>query len=141
MVIIPQDLDNSFRTPNPLSLLYDLPDWKWNDRSLSCEELWPLTTILDDLFIYRRPPACDRLTQLMAVALTERYKQAAQELLDGPFQLSALNAKINRWEEQIADAVAEDPNGHGTAGWRSGLQDLRDNLGPLRARLAASILD
>lgn len=129
--LVPWDMDNTFQVPNPIRTNFGMPDW--NETPSSCTPI-PLF-----LGIGGRPPACDPLLRRLATVTWDRYVAATREFFDGPFRLDALAARLDRWQAQIAPAVAEDPNGPGTGTWQAQLQKLRSDLPSLRARIEQQI--
>jgi hypothetical protein len=81
-----------------------------------------------------RPPACDRLTALMAQVLWTDYEARTAELLAGP--AAQLEARIDAMRAQLAAEVATDATGPGTTAWQNAVTDLRNDVPALRARVA-----
>jgi hypothetical protein len=131
--LIPWDLDNTFQVPNPIRSQFGMPDW--DVVPASCE---PIPVFLG---IQGRAPACDPLMRRLATVTWDGYAEATRELLAGPFQVDALAAKLDRWEAQIAAAVAEDGAGPGSLAWQQALAELRAELPSLRAYVADKVGD
>jgi hypothetical protein len=131
--LIPWDLDNTFDVPNFFIDTYGQPPWDAPPVSCVPVELFELAGTP----VGRRAASCDPLIDWLAHALRDRYVAAVRDILDGPFQVEAMRANLDRWKAQIADAVAEDPNGHTVAQWTSAVQNLRTNLATLRAQMEA----
>ena len=133
MWLIPWDLDNSFASPNFIESQYGMPNW--NDVSFDCTQrvqvFWGLRA---------RPAACDEvLIRRFATVIWDRYVLAVENFLDGPFQVSALEAKVDTWAAQIAPAVEEDPNGPGMEAWQAAVEQLRGDFTALRQTILDEI--
>lgn len=127
MWLLPWDMDNSLQSPNPIRDTYGMPDW---NGSASCA----LVTVF--LSIPGRPPACDDLIRRLATVMWDDYQAATAELLAGAAAPGLLEARIDALRDQLADAVAEDPNGPGTAAWQAAVTELRADLAGFRSRVA-----
>jgi spore coat protein H len=116
--LIPWDMDNTFMAAN----------WRtrapgWREKAKDCE----LTN-----GVY--PPSCDPL--LSALLLDqERYTEAANTLLDGPFSEAEMDAQIDQHVKFIEKAVAADPFGPTVEAWERDVAEVRRNLGLLREQL------
>jgi hypothetical protein len=84
----------------------------------------------------------------VALANQSAYVQALREMLDGPYQISALNQSIDTWRAQIASSVDEEPQdaGPGREGWELAIEGssgsfasngLRKEIEFLRERISA----
>jgi hypothetical protein len=93
-------------------------------------------------------PSCDPLIRGVALANQSAYVQALREMLDGPYQISALNQSIDTWRAQIASSVDEEPQdaGPGREGWELAIEGssgsfasngLRKEIEFLRERISA----
>jgi hypothetical protein len=80
-----------------------------------------------------RPPACDRFLRRLVTLAREQYTAATRELLDGPFAVARLQARVDGLHNLIAGAVAEDPNGPSMAAWEASVEKLRADLVPMRS--------
>jgi hypothetical protein len=129
--LIPWDMDNTFQNPSPIREFYGMPDW--NEDPQNC------TSIPVFFGIYGLPPSCDDLIHRMATVLWDRYVEETQVLLDGPFSVAAMEEKLNRWAEQIAETVTEDDNGPGQTLWLSAVEQLRIDIPELRQRVLEQI--
>jgi len=130
MTLVPWDMDNSMEVPSPIRTSYGMPDW---------HEAGPCAAIQVLFGIQGMPPNCDPLIGRLSRVLWDDYAAATRELLDGPATLAALEARLDAARNQLRDAVAEDPNGPGSATWENAAQQLRDELPLLRARVEAQI--
>jgi spore coat protein CotH len=124
--LIPWDLHYTFELSTAFDGVpaWDAPPGDCNARYVAFSSDTPV-----------RAPGCDPLIHGLSLVDRSRYLAAVQKLLDGPFQLDAIDEQLARWSAQIADAVATDPNGPGLAGFQGGVTKLRSNLGWLRQRL------
>jgi hypothetical protein len=59
----------------------------------------------------------------------DKFRAVLSELLVGPFDVSALQADVDRWAAQIDESVKTDPAG-------SGYEDWRGNVGYLKEMIA-----
>jgi spore coat protein H len=123
--LIPWDLHYTFELNTPFD---GVP--AWDDLDPDCGLRYPAFS--PDVPV--RAPTCDPVMRGLALLDRSRYLAAVQELLDGPFQIDALNAKLDQWSSQIAEAVATDPNGPGQEGWEGAVARLRADLSWLRQR-------
>lgn len=128
VTLIPWDLDNTFDEPNFFVTTFGQA--MWDDANASCDPV-PIFD-LGGTIVSRRAASCDPLIRWLGNTLRPRYLAASETLLDGPFSAAAVNAQLDRWEAQIASAVAEDPNGPGTAQWQSEMTEMRRAVGALR---------
>ncbi|HUH03989.1 MAG TPA: CotH kinase family protein [Kofleriaceae bacterium] len=135
VTLIPWDMDNTFDQPNFFETVFGEP--AWDDTNASCDPV-PIFDIGGTL-ISRRAASCDPLIRWLATVLRPRYLAASETLLDGPFRAAAVDAQLDKWEAQIASAVAEDTNGPGTALWMSELAEMRRAVGALRADVGALV--
>lgn len=74
-----------------------------------------------------KPPGCFPIFQALASDF-DRYAAAVQELLDGPFNVTALSRQMDEYAILIRDAVAADPTLGGVQQWEQAVSNLRDNL-------------
>lgn len=124
--LIPWDLDNAFenieRDVNPVTPIGD----EWGEITADCE---PFS--YGGFGILQRSAACDPLTAAM-VAYDDEYRAAIDDLLSGPLAKDRVETVLDEWEAQIADATEEAADAHsdavGSATWRSGLAELREQL-------------
>ncbi len=135
--LIPWDLDNTFQVPNQFVTYYDVPAWDEVPQSCDCV---PITEI-GGIQVGRRPAQCDFVIRSLGQTLRDRYLAATTALLAGPFDLDAMNAKLDKWEEQIAPAVIEDKNGPMPSRWRASVDGLRADLATLRGQLEAVVAE
>lgn len=126
--LIPWDLDNVMHVPSPIRTNYGMPDWNASPTDCALRPVF--------LGFYGRPPACDRLTALMATALWADYQARTAELLAGIAGPGVIEAQIDAMRTQLAPEVATDTHGPGMAAWTSAVTDLRADVATLRARVA-----
>jgi hypothetical protein len=81
-----------------------------------------------------RAPACDRVIRAMMQDL-DGWRQAAQELLDGPFSTDTMIAAIDRHAAFIEDAVRADPTPTTYTSFDNAVAYSKRAIPNLRARL------
>ncbi len=123
--LIPWDLDSTFTPWGSWSMVP-----RWTETPDDCTVLYPVWN--DDSTVVA--PGCDPVFQALATDLTD-YRAAVDELLAGPFDEAAINGRIDEHVAHIADAIAADPLGPGTAGWEGSVAALREMIPVLRTRL------
>ena len=124
--LIPWDMYSTF---NPLTPLDWVPAWDQPPGDCSIQYAsW-------DTNMWYRAPGCDPLIHGLSLLDRSRYLAAVQQLLDGPFQIDAINQKIDRWSAQIADAVANDAHGPSVNTWQAALTTLKSNAVVMRERI------
>jgi hypothetical protein len=79
-------------------------------------------------------PGCDRIFRALAADL-EGYREAGQELLDGPFAEARMIEAIDEYAALIRDAAQADPRGPGAGVWEGAVEALRREMWLLRGRL------
>jgi hypothetical protein len=82
----------------------------------------------------QQPAACDPLVQDL-ITWKADYEAKVDAFLAGPFASSAVNAKLDAWSSQIADAVkstANTPNAVDEPTWRAALDQLRQTIDSAR---------
>ncbi|MBN2342787.1 MAG: CotH kinase family protein [Deltaproteobacteria bacterium] len=120
-VMIPWDMDLSLSYPDDFTDVNGVPDW--NEVPPDCYTnylIWNGNS-------YTKPPGCDHFHAMVVQNHWNEYVTAGEAFLNGPFQLQQMLDDLNRWEAQIADSVAEDPNiipGE----WNWGVGELRSDL-------------
>jgi hypothetical protein len=77
---------------------------------------------------------CDPFLRLLRGQIYDRQLAIAQAFVAGPFSEASVNAKLDAWQTQIADAIAEDP-GVDSSHWRTWVQNLRADLPKLQGNL------
>lgn len=85
-------------------------------------------------------PGCDRVFRAMQRDL-KPWRAAARALLDGPFSLDAMTATINRHAEFIGAAAHADPTPPKYATFDQAVQNLRNTIPQVRARLESLIAE
>lgn len=123
--LIPWDLDNTFTVatsfdyvPGPLVIPSD------------CSERRPVFGSMTVL-----APGCDPLLQGLARGDLARYRAHQVRLLQGAFDLGALDAWIDERVAQLTPAIQQDSRGPGVVAFRTGVDVLRRNLRLLAERL------
>jgi hypothetical protein len=124
--LIPWDMYSTFSLSTPLQ---KVP--QWDQSPGDCGLRYP--SYAPDYPL--QAPGCDKFIHGLALVDRSRYIAAVQQFLDGPFQLDAMNAKIDRWTAQIADAVALDTHGPSVSAFKNAVSGLRSNLASLRKLL------
>ena len=77
-------------------------------------------------------PSCFKLIRAFARGLRSEFMEAATQLLDGPFALCRLQAKVDRWHDAIAPFMAADA--------AAGLYPARDSeAGTLGSTLGTTV--
>lgn len=128
--LIPWDLDHTFEYPSPIRTRYGMPDW---DAEPSCERV-PVF-----LGIPGRPPACDEFLYQLVTLGWDGYAAASRELLEGPFSVEALHARIDALSVLLSDAVAEDPNGPAYAVWELNVEKLKTDVVLMRSAIELKV--
>ena len=83
------------------------------------------------------PPGCDRLVQGFVQLGLDSFRQTLDTLLNGPYQVDALQADVDRWAAQIDEAVKTDPSGSGYEDWRGNVSYLKRMIAQRYAETAA----
>ncbi|MEM7373119.1 MAG: CotH kinase family protein [Bacteroidota bacterium] len=130
MHLIPWDMDNAFENiasnANPVTPIAD----EWGETSANCNS-FPYGAF----GLRQRSAACDKLIAAWAMFETE-YDQKLLDFKAGPFTESQVNSLLDRWANQIRDAIAEADQLHGdaisVAKWESELNDLKADLAVAR---------
>ena len=135
LTLIPWDMDNTFDSPN-FFLQLGQPVWDASPVDCTPVEVFDIPGLGP---ISRRGASCDPLIRWLGVTLRPGYLAATETLLDGPFAPANVTANLDKWEAQIADAVAEDGNGRGTTLWLSELSAMRLAVTTLRAQLEVTV--
>jgi spore coat protein H len=130
--LVPWDMDNTFYVPDDSD---PAVPFAWDEVPASCAQL--AVTPWDNVWL--RAASCDDLTRALGTRYRDLFTAATEEFLAGPFAAAAVADKIDRWEAQIAEAVARDPHRRSSAQWRDGVTDLRWSAGTLRRRAQARL--
>jgi hypothetical protein len=77
---------------------------------------------------------CDAFLRLLRGVVYARQQALAESFIAGPFSEQSVAAKLDTWQTQIADAMAEDPLLDETS-WRSSVEQLRANVPKLHDNL------
>jgi hypothetical protein len=85
-------------------------------------------------------PGCDVVFQAL-LDQVDAWKAASRELLDGPFGVDAMLAKIDAHEAFLAEEAHRDPTPPMYTSFGMAVQNLRDTVPALRSRLARLIGD
>lgn len=123
--LIPWDLDNTFTVTNSFDYVPGalvIPP--------SCPQRFP---VFADMTVLG--PACDPLLQGLALGDVSRYRAIQEQLLEGPFELGALEEWIDERVAQLTPAVEQEARGRGMTAFRSRLDVLRRNLRLLAERV------
>ena len=124
--LIPWDLDNAFENiisdGNPVTPIKD----EWGEKTNNCN---PFNY---GAFNSRQWSAsCDKLTGGWA-SFTEEYEQLKAEFIEGSFSQENVDPLLEKWSQQIREAVSEAHNAHSDAislsEWEWALGILREQL-------------
>jgi spore coat protein CotH len=85
-------------------------------------------------------PGCDVVFQAL-LDQADAWKAASRELLDGPFAVDAMLAKIDAYEAFLVEEAHRDPTPPMYTSFGMAVQNLRDTVPALRSRLARLIGD
>jgi hypothetical protein len=108
--LIPWDMDNTswafdpYMSPESWVTAAPVPDWNAEPSTCSPRPVWDQN---GDQSI--TPPRCDHFLDLLAETHFERFQSIATELLDGPFAVDALMARVDRLSAALEPIVADDP--------------------------------
>lgn len=108
---IPWDLDNSFDVLNTTGFagaVIRIAD-RWGETSNDCEP-FPF----GPLNLTQFSAACDPLIAALS-SLDDDFDRIRTELVDGPMSAERVQAQLDTWTEQIADAVLEEAAAHDDA--------------------------
>jgi hypothetical protein len=125
--LVPWDLD---ATLWPQTIYDNVPPWLVTPPS--CDERYPVGRDAVALVA----PGCDPFFSGLAYDLTD-YDQALDEVLAGPFSVTAAESAIERHAAFIADAVAAEPGGQTVERWQAEVAMLKHNIALLHARARA----
>lgn len=115
--LVPWDLDLTFALETEQELFMPA----WYERPDDCSRRIPWHGG------WRMAPGCDALFEGLASLGPEPYRAAFAQMLDGPFEVSALRTEIDRIEALLRDAVGRDPSVDPLA-WQAAVQDLERSL-------------
>lgn len=122
--LIPWDLDASFSlTP----FITGMPEW--NDLSVSCDEAIQNTV---DRTLWH--PGCDPYFRMLAVHYEKEYKEAIQNFLDGPFNISKVHSDIDKWVKTMEPHMENDPHVD-LISWMSAVEKLKANINVLYSQM------
>lgn len=112
-VLIPWDLDKTFWYPEPNFWSDNAPNDlniapNWNVITKSCDGY---TVWFDNL---NRPYQvmaidCDPLLRMLRAEIYERQKAMTEAFISGAFSEKSVKARLDAWQAQIAEAIADDP--------------------------------
>jgi hypothetical protein len=122
--MIPWDLESTFVANSGFG---NVP--RWTEVPEDCSLTYPVWRGTNLVIA----PGCDRIFRAIAADL-DGYRDAGQELLDGPFAESTLLAAIDEHAAYIQEEAENDPNGPGASRWASAVAELRAQVPQLRAR-------
>jgi hypothetical protein len=101
----------------------------WSVRPADCSQNYQ---VWDGGWV--KAPGCDRVFQALSQDWAS-YQAAVDELLAGPFELTAVLGKLDEWSQFIHDSVVADPTADGEADWNAAVEDLKSKIPVLRERL------
>ena len=98
--LVPWDVDDTFAPQGRTSYgaVREFP--AWDEPVEACVNY--------DHFGSSMAPSCFKLIRAFARGLRSEFMEAATQLLDGPFALCRLQAKVDRWHDAIAPFMAAD---------------------------------
>jgi hypothetical protein len=64
----------------------------------------------------------------------DKFRATLSKFLDGPYQVGALQADVDRWAAQIYEAVKSDPAGSGYDDWKGNVEYLKTMIEKRRMR-------
>jgi hypothetical protein len=64
----------------------------------------------------------------------DKFHATLSKFLEGPYQVDALQADVDRWAAQIDEAVKTDPAGSGYDDWRGNVDHLKAMIAKRRTR-------
>jgi len=79
-------------------------------------------------------PSCDRLVQGFVQLGLDKFGDTLAKFLEGPYQVAALQADVDRWAAQIDESVMTDPAGSGYDDWRGNVGYLKEMIDKRYAR-------
>jgi spore coat protein H len=124
--LIPWDLDGTLMPYIPTG---EVPHWTMTPND--CNQTY---TIWGNVEV--KAPGCDPIFHALA-SDRRHYEDAADRLLNGPFNLDVLNAQIDEYAEMIGDAVEEDPTGYGRGSWEVAVGAMKEHLALHRLKFEA----
>ena len=127
--LLPWDMDRAMVWPPPIRSVYNMPDW---DDDSDCSGVTIFFGVIG------MPPACDKFIGSTSRNLWTRYVAKTEELLAGPFQLSALEAKVDAYAAQLAPYIDEDPAIDRQA-WDAAVIQLKSDLASMRGSIQQKI--
>jgi len=144
--LIPWDFDKVFWYPEPYFWSDNaahsngsVPNW--NVKTKDCDghtETFDLTIIRNgarlDGTMEMKEIDCNPFLKLLRSQIYDRQRAIAEAFIAGPFSEASVTAKLQTWQAQIADAVAEDPL-MDQAHWQTWVQNLRADLPKFQANL------
>jgi hypothetical protein len=144
--LIPWDMDKVFMVPEPL--FYDesstvselIPPCSpanvpnSNEVSNTCDSIICSFDGLGLISYPMIPPDCDPLLRLLRNEIYESQEDIAKEFIEGPFSEDSINEKLNRWEQQIGDALEADDKVDGAAVGEA-ISTLKDNIAVFQSDL------
>jgi hypothetical protein len=124
-VIIPWDLESTLSLASQFG---NVPSWQ--ETSVDCSKTYSVWSGASQVVA----PGCDRVFRALGAHL-EPYREAARELLDGPFAVDAMMERIERNAAAIRPEARRDPHGPGADQFEQEVGFLRTQLPLLRRRL------
>lgn len=141
--LIPWDLDKSFWYPEPNFWSDNAPHGEsitpnWNVVTDDCDGY---VATFDNLNVAYRMMAidCDPLLRLLRGQVYDGQKAMTEAFIAGPFSEPAVRAKLDAWQSQIADAIADDPLVDATH-WQSSVDAVLADL-PNFHRNVSTVMD
>jgi hypothetical protein len=123
--IIPWDLESSMSLSSDYG---NVPPWYLKPED--CAKTYPVWGGQSKVIA----PGCDNLFKALAKDMSD-YQAAGRKLLDGPFALETMRAKIDELAAYIRSAATTDPHGPGADIFENDIGFMKQELPKLRARL------
>jgi len=99
--LIPWDLDNSLWKNDPFTYDAQVPHWNETPQSCSPMFVWGNTPVI--------PPACDKLTSLLASTQWDKFVKYGEELLAKWIRPETLKTRIDSYQGIISGVLDNDP--------------------------------
>ena len=115
-ILIPWDVEQSWRGSSPIREYYGMPDWDELERG--CE------TVTVFWQIEGRPPYCDPILHALATQGWARYIEASRVLIEDLVPLPTLREQVRTLAALIDGRVRADPNGPGYRAWQEAVRAL-----------------
>jgi hypothetical protein len=144
--LIPWDFDKAFWYPEPNFWSDNAPNGQnvvpnWNVITKSCsgyiltfDDVNVLNGVSKENSYMVREIDCDPFMKLLRTQIYASQKAIADEFIAGPFSTPNVTEKVQLWQTQIADAIADDP-GVASDQWKDAIADLLASVPKLQSNL------